>query len=147
MKTRVWEGVQLQNLSQIAAEVVAWLQDAPEVWEFRGQMGAGKTTLIKNLCKALGVLDIVQSPTFSLVNEYLTATGDPVYHFDFYRIEGPEEASRIGVEEYFDSGYTCLIEWPERIDPLLPQDIVQLKILPQADTTRTIEVSIHGATE
>jgi tRNA threonylcarbamoyladenosine biosynthesis protein TsaE len=146
MKTKIWEGIQLQHLPLVATEVVKWLKDAPDVWRFTGQMGAGKTTFIKSLCLALGVVDTVQSPTFSLVNQYLTATGEPVYHFDFYRIETPEEASRIGIEEYFDSGYKCLIEWPERVEPLLPQEIVQLTVLPQADTTRTIEVCIHGAT-
>ena len=89
---------------------------------FYGQMGVGKTTLIKELCKSLGVLDNISSPTFSLVNEYQTAKNDKVYHFDFYRIEDEEEAYDIGIEDYFDSKNWCFVEWPENIVNLLPID-------------------------
>ncbi|EMR00651.1 tRNA (adenosine(37)-N6)-threonylcarbamoyltransferase complex ATPase subunit type 1 TsaE [Cesiribacter andamanensis] len=147
MKRKVWEGIRLENLQSVADEIVVWLQGAPPLWCFEGQMGAGKTTLITSLCRSLGVQDRVQSPTFSLVNEYLTREGELIYHFDFYRIEGPEEASRIGADEYFDSGTICLIEWPERIAPLLPHETVQLRIIPQPDTSRTVDVSIHGTTQ
>ncbi|WP_400191093.1 tRNA (adenosine(37)-N6)-threonylcarbamoyltransferase complex ATPase subunit type 1 TsaE [Hymenobacter sp. B81] len=85
-----------------------------------GEMGAGKTTLIRALCAELGVTDEVSSPTFALVNEYRDGRRRPVYHFDFYRIDSVDEALRIGAQEYFDSGYLCLIEWPSRIAPLLP---------------------------
>ena len=147
MEQKVWTGIQLEQLPQVAAEVVDWLQQAPAVWRFNGAMGAGKTTFIKQVCRVLGVVDMVQSPTFSLVNEYLTDEEELVYHFDFYRIETPEEAVHIGAQEYFDSGHLCLIEWPERVEGLLPEEIVQLTVLPQADGSRTIEVSIHGTTK
>ncbi|AHM59519.1 hypothetical protein D770_06280 [Flammeovirgaceae bacterium 311] len=146
MKQKVWQQVTLEQLPQVAAEVLDLLKVAPTVWQFSGQMGAGKTTFIKHLCGALGVLDSVHSPTFSLVNEYLTREGDTVYHFDFYRIDKPEEAQQIGVTEYFDSGFICLIEWPERVQPLLPEESVQILLHPQPDNSRTIEVKIHGTT-
>ncbi|MGV3560460.1 tRNA (adenosine(37)-N6)-threonylcarbamoyltransferase complex ATPase subunit type 1 TsaE [Larkinella arboricola] len=92
------------------------------VWLFEGQMGAGKTTLIKAICRRLGVVNTVQSPTFSIVNEYITESGESVYHFDCYRLRDEEEALDSGLEEYIDSGARCLIEWPERIAGLLPPD-------------------------
>lgn len=146
MKQRIWQGVCLENVPIVAQEVVLWLKTAPAVWLFYGQMGAGKTTFIKSLCRALSVSDTVQSPTFSLVNEYSTTEGALVYHFDFYRIETPEEAEGIGATEYFDSGSLCLIEWPERVEPLLPEEYVQLQLQPQLDNSRTIQVTIHGTT-
>ena len=146
MKQRTWQGVRLENLAATAAEIVQWLNAAPLVWRFDGQMGAGKTTLIKSLCRAMGVLDMVQSPTFSLVNEYLTDEAETIYHFDFYRIESPEEAEGIGATEYFDSGSLCLIEWPERVERLLPEEYVQLLLQPQPDNSRTIQVTIYGTT-
>lgn len=87
---------------------------------FYGGLGAGKTTVIKELCSQLGVVDTVTSPTFALVNEYNTELGEAVYHFDFYRIESLEEVYDLGYEEYFYSGSLCLIEWPEKVEPLLP---------------------------
>jgi tRNA threonylcarbamoyladenosine biosynthesis protein TsaE len=100
---------------------------------FYGAMGVGKTTLIKALCNVLGVSDQVGSPTFTLVNEYKTAEGLMVYHFDFYRIKKIEEAYDLGCDEYFNSEGFCFIEWPELIEELLPQDVVRLSIreLPQ----------------
>lgn len=89
---------------------------------FRGPMGAGKTTLIRAICQQLGVADTVTSPTFALINEYKDAEGRPVYHFDFYRINKLEEAFDFGYEEYFYSGNLCLVEWPEKIEPLLPEE-------------------------
>ena len=91
-------------------------------------MGAGKTTLIKNLCHKMGVTDEVNSPTFAIVNEYVTEEGESVYHFDFYRIKKLEEAYDIGYENYFDSGNLCLIEWPEMIEPLLPEKYIRVEI-------------------
>lgn len=89
---------------------------------FRGPMGAGKTTLIRAICQQLGVADTVTSPTFALINEYKDAESRPVYHFDFYRINKLEEAFDFGYEEYFYSGNLCLVEWPEKIEPLLPEE-------------------------
>ncbi len=109
---------------------------------FEGEMGAGKTTLISALAKAMAVLDDVSSPTFSLVNEYETATGQPVYHFDFYRIDSVEEAERIGAAEYLDSGYLCLVEWPARVEPLLPVPRLEVRLAVRPDETRTIYLKI-----
>ncbi|UOQ51436.1 tRNA (adenosine(37)-N6)-threonylcarbamoyltransferase complex ATPase subunit type 1 TsaE [Hymenobacter cellulosivorans] len=109
----------LAALPQAAAQVVPLLT-GHSILVFEGEMGAGKTTFIKALCRELGVPDDVSSPTFALVNEYRDAHDQPIYHFDFYRIEKPEEAENIGVLEYFDSGYLCLVEWPSRVEALLP---------------------------
>lgn len=93
-----------------------------------GEMGAGKTTLVKSVCRALGVTDEVSSPTFALVNEYLDGKGNAVYHFDLYRLESEEEALDFGVDEYLDSGALCLVEWPEKISKFLPQSITIIKL-------------------
>jgi tRNA threonylcarbamoyladenosine biosynthesis protein TsaE len=105
---------------------------------FYGKMGAGKTTFIKALCKVLGVIDGVNSPTFTLINEYRSADGLPLFHFDFYRIEKPVEAFDIGIEEFFESGYLCLIEWPEKIEQILPTETLKVKISVQPDDSRLI---------
>ena len=96
---------------------------------FRGDLGAGKTTLIKNMCKLLGVKDAIRSPTFSIVNEYKSADNEGIFHFDFYRLNREEEAYDIGAEEYFYSGKLCLIEWPSKIESLLPKKRIEVHIL------------------
>lgn len=96
---------------------------------FNGEMGAGKTTFIAELCRQLGVTDTAASPSFAIINEYRApATGDVIYHFDFYRLDSPQEAIEIGMEDYFYSGNLCLIEWPERVESLLPEDTVFVTI-------------------
>lgn len=106
------------------------LEKYPEkrVFAFFAPMGAGKTTFIRALCEHLGALDNVASPTFAIINEYLTDSGNPVYHFDFYRIKKLAEALDIGSEEYFYSGEYCFIEWPELIEEILPDNVVKIKI-------------------
>ena len=111
-----------------------------KVIAFSGEMGAGKTTFIKALCSAMGIRDVASSPTFSLVNEYLSEGGRKVYHFDFYRLQKESEALDMGVEEYFYSGNYCFIEWPEKIPNLLPADCLQVKIAVN-DTLRELELS------
>ena len=111
-----------------------------KVIAFHGEMGAGKTTLIGALCRALGVEDDVASPTFSIVNEYRDRHDNPIYHFDFYRIESLGEAVDAGTEDYFASGDLCLMEWPELIEPLLPEDTVDVTIRVNNDDSRTITV-------
>ncbi|GAB3292360.1 tRNA (adenosine(37)-N6)-threonylcarbamoyltransferase complex ATPase subunit type 1 TsaE [Hymenobacter tenuis] len=108
---------------------------------FEGEMGAGKTTFIKALCQCMGVADDVSSPTFSLVNEYRDAHNQPIYHFDFYRLDNPREAEGIGALEYFDSGYLCLIEWPSRIEVLLPPDRLLVTISVTGPETRQLTIS------
>lgn len=105
---------------------------------FYGAMGAGKTTFITAVCEALGVRDVVNSPTFTLVNEYRDRDDNPVYHFDFYRINRIAEALDIGLYEYFDTGALCLVEWPEMIEELLPEDTLKVQILVEDAQTRTL---------
>lgn len=106
---------------------------------FYGQMGSGKTTFIKALCREMGVTDTVTSPTFTLVNEYIRPDGPPVYHFDFYRIRKLTEVLDFGIEEYFDSASPCYMEWPELIEPLLPPGTLRVSITVKADGGRVIE--------
>ena len=107
---------------------------------FYGSMGAGKTTFIKAICDVLGVTDTVNSPTFAIVNEYLAANGESVYHFDFYRIKKIEEAYDFGYEDYFYSGNLCLIEWPELIEELLPEETVRVKIEETTNGARELTI-------
>ncbi|MCL7754059.1 tRNA (adenosine(37)-N6)-threonylcarbamoyltransferase complex ATPase subunit type 1 TsaE [Polaribacter sp. Z022] len=116
----------LEDLSIIASEVISSAKNKTLL--FYGQMGVGKTTLIKEICKQLEVLDNISSPTFSLVNEYHTKNKGKVFHFDFYRIEDENEALDIGIEEYFDNNAWCLVEWPENIENLLPLDAVEIHL-------------------
>ncbi len=108
------------------------------IFAFYGQMGSGKTTFIKALCKELGVTDIVTSPTFTLVNEYKRPGISPVFHFDFYRIKKITEVLDFGIEEYFDSDSFCFMEWPELIEPLLPDEALKIIIEVQSDGSRII---------
>ena len=127
----------LTGLQEAAAEFLS-AKGNGSIFVFEGEMGAGKTTFISELCRQLGAEDDFGSPTFSIVNEYLDSSGSPIYHFDFYRIENPQEALDMGVEEYFNSGDLCLIEWPDRLGTLLPQDATIVKIRVNDDDTRTI---------
>jgi len=117
----------LVDLPKIAKKVLS-IDPLPIFIAFFGDLGAGKTTLIKNICNLLGVIDDVSSPTYSLVNEYLDREGNSVYHFDFYRIEDEVEALDMGCEEYFYSGNMCLVEWPEMISNLLPEERLEIHI-------------------
>lgn len=107
-----------------------------------GSMGAGKTTFSKAICDVLGVKDNVGSPTFTLVNEYEAADKSPIYHFDFYRIDKIEEAFDIGIEEYFYSGELCLIEWPEKIEQILPDDCLKVQISVLDDGSRELIIGV-----
>ena len=130
----------LRDLPRAASEFLDAIGDRCLV-AFYAPMGAGKTTFITAVCKALGVQeDAVSSPTFAIVNEYRTATGEPLYHFDFYRIERPEEALDIGLFEYLDSGALCLMEWPENIEPLLPEDTIRARISVEPDGSRLLQL-------
>ena len=108
------------------------------VFAFYGKMGAGKTTFVKALCEELGCDDVITSPTFAIVNEYTDGDQQPVYHFDFYRIKKLEGVYDMGYEEYFYSGALCLIEWPELIEDVLPDDTVRVTIEEQADGSRLL---------
>lgn len=118
----------IEELPQIAFQIVEVCKNY-NVWIFEGQMGAGKTTLIKQICKILGVIDEVQSPTFSIVNEYHTNTHQRVYHFDFYRLRSEQEAYDIGYEEYFyDEKAYCFLEWASKVSNLLPPTSIYIEI-------------------
>jgi tRNA threonylcarbamoyladenosine biosynthesis protein TsaE len=121
--------IEINQLSDLQTAAVDLLRFSEEntIFVFEGEMGAGKTTFIKAICASLGIDDLVSSPTFSIVNEYESRTGNVVYHFDFYRIKNLNEAYDIGYEEYFYSGNICLIEWPEKIADLLPENYVRIK--------------------
>ena len=123
-----------------AADAILEALNGRSIVAFWGEMGAGKTTLIRALCDRLGVTDTVTSPTFALVNEYHTETGEPIYHFDFYRINRIEEVFDFGYEEYFYSGNLCLIDWPEKIEGLLPEETLSVRIRITGDESRTIEI-------
>ena len=129
----------LDELTLIAEGIVKNAQN--KVLLFYGDMGVGKTTLIKEICKVLGVEDVAHSPTFSLVNEYQTTKSDIVYHFDFYRIEHEEEAYDMGIEDYLYSSNWCLIEWPDNVKNLLPLDAVTLKINLLENGQRNIQLT------
>ena len=116
----------LDDLPSIAEKIVVFAQQI-KVWIFVGDLGAGKTTLIKKICKNLGVNDEVASPTFAIINEYDT-NGTPLYHFDFYRLKTEQEAIDIGVGEYFYSGNYCLIEWPQKVENILPDELLMISI-------------------
>ncbi|WP_121245318.1 tRNA (adenosine(37)-N6)-threonylcarbamoyltransferase complex ATPase subunit type 1 TsaE [Mucilaginibacter phyllosphaerae] len=127
------------DLPKTAAEILKFAQDT-RIFLFYGDMGAGKTTLIKSMSEALGVTDAVTSPTFSIVNEYEGSYG-PVYHFDFYRLKDQSEAMDMGYEEYFYSGNYCFIEWPEKIADLLPDSYtgVHIKVINAHSRQITVE--------
>ena len=129
----------LENIGAAAEQFAGVLGDS-RVVAFYGNMGAGKTTFISALCRYFGVEDDVCSPTFTIVNEYRTDDGDSIFHFDFYRIDSLEEAVDIGFEEYLYSGSLCLIEWPEKVEPLLPDDTLVVRITATGDDSRTIEI-------
>ncbi|MDJ0645924.1 MAG: tRNA (adenosine(37)-N6)-threonylcarbamoyltransferase complex ATPase subunit type 1 TsaE [Flavobacteriaceae bacterium] len=128
----------LQEVSQIAEELIDQVSD--KILLFYGEMGVGKTTLIKELVKQLGSTDVVSSPTFSLVNEYLSHDGATIYHFDFYRIKNEVEALDIGIEDYLYDDNWCLIEWPDKVKNLLPLNAVAIHLSNNEDGSRTITI-------
>ena len=111
------------------------------VFAFYGSMGAGKTTIIKAICDALDVIDIVTSPTFTLINEYNTSTGEAIYHIDFYRIKKQEEVFDFGIEEYLTGDSYCFMEWPELIEEILPEGIVCIRITVEENDQRNLSIS------
>ena len=142
MDSKVFHIHGVEALGEVSEQLIA-LRGEADVIAFYGAMGAGKTTLIKDLCHRMGVTDEVNSPTFAIVNEYVTLEGDSVYHFDFYRIKKLEEAYDIGYDNYFYSGCLCLIEWPELIEPLLPDRYLRVEIGPgKDDDSREVTIEL-----
>jgi tRNA threonylcarbamoyladenosine biosynthesis protein TsaE len=134
--------ITINSLSELPSAAPIFLENMKEhrVIAFYGSMGAGKTTFIKALCEYMGAPEIVNSPTFSLINEYNSPVYGKIYHFDFYRINKTEEAYDFGYEEYFYSGHYCFIEWPEKIDSLLPDDCLRVKIEEIDHSSRLITI-------
>ena len=133
----------LADLPAAARQLHAAIAEAGcPVVALEGEMGAGKTTLVRALASTLGVTDEVSSPTFALVNEYRDGHDKPVYHFDFYRIDSLDEAKRIGASEYLDSGYLCFVEWPARVAALLPEPRLEVRLEVQENGARTIEIKM-----
>jgi len=131
----------IQDLSDLPRAAQAFLEAVRghSLLAFYAPMGAGKTTFITAVCKALGVQeDAISSPTFAIVNEYRGGGGAAIFHFDFYRMERPEEALDIGLYDYLDSGCLCLMEWPENIEPLLPEETLRIHICVNPDGSRTL---------
>ncbi|MBO5188603.1 MAG: tRNA (adenosine(37)-N6)-threonylcarbamoyltransferase complex ATPase subunit type 1 TsaE [Alistipes sp.] len=128
-----------EGLREVAEALLESL-DGRTVVALRGEMGAGKTTLIRAVAEAMGVEDQVTSPTFALVNQYEGAGGERLFHFDFYRIDDVREAYDLGYEEYFYSGDLCFVEWPEKIEALLPEEVVEVHITVDSPTARSFEI-------
>jgi tRNA threonylcarbamoyladenosine biosynthesis protein TsaE len=145
-KGGVYPRVTLANLASVAQELLKQYGQVP-VWLFYGDMGAGKTTLIKAIGRELGIGDTMSSPTFSIINEYLAGGAKKIFHFDFYRILKETEALDLGVEEYFYSGNYCFIEWPEKVPSLIPEAHVTVRITSEDAEHRTIVTSIHDREE
>lgn len=131
----------LDKIDEAALEFIRAIGDNT-VFAFHGDMGAGKTTFIKAICENLGISDTINSPTFAIVNEYRSDSGELIYHFDFYRINKIEEVFDFGYEDYFYSGSLCFIEWPEKVDTLLPKDTVNVYVKVQEDGSREVSLSI-----
>ncbi|MDE5419290.1 tRNA (adenosine(37)-N6)-threonylcarbamoyltransferase complex ATPase subunit type 1 TsaE [Labilibaculum sp. DW002] len=129
----------LEEINAVAKEFLSLVGDK-RIFALQGAMGVGKTTFVKAVCEELGVEDTINSPTFAIVNEYHTAKDKLVYHFDFYRIEDVQEAYDFGYEDYFYSQAMCFIEWPEKIESILPQDTVEVLFEEQTDGTRSIMI-------
>jgi tRNA threonylcarbamoyladenosine biosynthesis protein TsaE len=128
----------LENISNAVNQLLEAINLGPKIWLFRGEMGAGKTTLVKEIGQQLKIKSIVQSPTFSLVNPYETESGEIIYHFDLYRLENVHEAIDIGIEEYLDSGHLCFIEWPERAEILWNIPHVNMEIVHLTEFSRKL---------
>lgn len=130
----------LEQLPRLASDLLDEFREE-RFFAFFGKMGVGKTTLIKALCDQLGVKEVVCSPTFAIINEYTSGEGEPVYHFDFYRLKSAEEAYDIGYEEYFYSGMYCFTEWTEKIEQLLPEHYVRVE-MKETNGIRTLIATI-----
>jgi tRNA threonylcarbamoyladenosine biosynthesis protein TsaE len=138
LETAGGKDVSQDELKQVARELLAKAGDQ-KVWLFFGDMGSGKTTLIKAIGSASGVTEVMSSPTFSIINEYQAADGKRIYHFDLFRLASEKEVIDIGTEEYFDSGQLCLVEWPEKLGSLIPPSAFKVKITSTAPEHRKIE--------
>ncbi|WP_299453162.1 tRNA (adenosine(37)-N6)-threonylcarbamoyltransferase complex ATPase subunit type 1 TsaE [uncultured Microscilla sp.] len=134
---------ELSELANVAKQIVQFANEQPKpakIWVFDGEMGAGKTTLIKEIGRQMGIVDTIQSPTYSIVNEYQNVSGEAFYHFDFYRLKNETEALDMGYEEYFYDNSYCFIEWASKIPSLMPENYLKIAIILQSDY-RIIELT------
>ena len=129
----------IETIRETARDFIAAIKGKGSCLAFYAPMGAGKTTFIKALCEELGAEDVITSPTFAIINEYTDGAGEPIYHFDFYRIKKLEEVYDMGCDDYFYSGSYCFMEWPGLIEEALPDDVLRITITPQDDGSRIIE--------
>jgi tRNA threonylcarbamoyladenosine biosynthesis protein TsaE len=136
--------IELKSVHDLPGAAEKLIEDFRDerIFAFYGKMGAGKTTFIKEICTFMEVEDVVTSPTFALINEYITVSGDSVFHFDFYRIEKASEAMNIGFEEYIYSDDYCLIEWPEKVEKIMPERFVKVTITEKENGNRVIEAQV-----
>lgn len=139
METHIIKIEELHEYEKAAQTFITLMGDK-KIFAFYGKMGVGKTTFVKSLCKAMGVSDTVNSPTFAIVNEYADKDGEPIYHFDFYRIKSVAELYNLGYEDYFYSNAVCFIEWPQLAEEILPEDTVKVTIEENDDGTREITI-------
>lgn len=128
----------LENISFAVDKLLEAIEHGPNIWLFRGEMGAGKTTLVKEIGQQKKVRHMIQSPTFSLINPYETEANELIYHFDLYRLENVQEAIDIGIEEYLDSGHLCFIEWPERAESLWDIPHINIEIIHLSEFSRKL---------
>lgn len=131
---------------EMLPEAARWFVEnmsSETIFSFDGTMGAGKTTFIKAICEELGVQDVVNSPTFAIINEYTAGNGHPIYHFDFYRVQTPQEALNFGINDYLDSGNLCFMEWAEQIEPLLPSQFTTVSIVENALGEREVTLKLE----
>src|SRR5688572_19300267 len=142
----VFREARVADLREVARSFLEQAKDC-RIWLLHGEMGSGKTTFIKVLCAELGVSDVMSSPTFSIVNEYVAAGNSKIFHFDFYRIKNEGEAYDIGTEEYFYSGNYCFIEWPDKIPTLIPTERAEIVITADDQNHRTLALSVHDGKE
>lgn len=140
IQQEVWIYDGLEEIGLMAEKLLDYAGPL-RVWLFEGELGAGKTTFIKELCDKLNVEDNVSSPTFALINEYETTEGELVYHFDLYRIKSEEEALDIGISEYFDTNYYCFIEWPSKIPHLIPNEHLKIEIQSLSNSKRQLVIT------
>lgn len=134
-----------EALGDVADRFIREVLPQSRVFAFLAPMGTGKTTFIKALCERLGVKDVINSPTFSIINEYQAeSSGQVIYHFDCYRLERLEDALNLGADDYLQSGAICLIEWPEVLEPLLPEDTLYIELRELADGTRELRIRTEG---
>lgn len=132
--------IRIESIDDIGAAATRFvdMMGDRKIFAFYGKMGAGKTTFIRAVCEVLGVKDVINSPTFAIVNEYLSGSGEPIYHFDFYRIKNLQEAIDIGYYDYIDSDNVCFMEWPELIEDILPEDAVKVTIEEEEGGSRKV---------